>query len=138
MKSFLLAALCAVCFVDPAVAEPVAVHAIMCDEASHVDQFAEAMIGAGLAIDDAMMAVNKAASARSCVFVPVLVDDIHDEKDITRLDATYVIRRVSVIALMRASRIGLISQRIEPRVQYSLAVKGTWPNRTTLRPRRRM
>ena len=110
----------------------------MCDSPSHVEQFAEALLSAGLPLDDAINAVNTAAGARdTCVFVPVLVDNIRDEKEITYADATYVVRRVSVIALMRESRVGLISHRIEPRVQYSIAAKGTLPKRTLLRPRKR-
>lgn len=71
------------------------------------------------------------------MFLPVLVDGIRDEKEVTYADATYVIRRVSVIALMRESSVGLISQSIEPRVQFSLVAKGPSSKRTLLRPRKR-
>ena len=138
MRRLTVAALAYAGVVTYAVAEPLVVRAIMCDSPSHVEQFAEALLGAGLLLDDAINAVNTAANARdACVFVPVLIEDIHDEKEITYADTTYVVRRVSVIALMRESRVGLISQRIEPRVQYSIAAKGTLPKRTLLRPRKR-
>ena len=121
-----------------AIAQPIAVRAIMCDALPQVEQFAEALLGAGLPLDNAISAVNTAASGRdACVFLPVLVDDIRNEKELIYADATYVIRRVSVIALMRESSVGVISQSIEPRLQFSLAAKGSRPKRTLLRPRKR-
>ena len=44
------------------------------------------------------------------------------KKGITYSNAQYVIRHVTVIALLRQTAIGLISQRVEPREQYSLAL----------------
>lgn len=108
------------------IAEPLSIHAVLCDTAAQVEQFAEAVLGANLAIEEALSAVGKAAAEPSaCVFIPALVDDVRDEKDLSYGGITYVVRRVSVIALMRQSGIGMISQRIDPRVQFSLAMKGS-------------
>ena len=105
-------------------AEPRAVHDLMCNSPAQVEQFAEAALGAGLSIEDAQLAVNNAAGdAQACVFVPVVVDNVHDEKQLRYNGQTYVVRRVAVVALMRQTKIGWISQAIAPRVQFSLAVK---------------
>jgi hypothetical protein len=110
--------------VNVAAAEPVFVRALMCDTAEQVEYFAEALLGAQLSIEEALAAVGRAvADPQACVFLPVLVDDVRDEKSITYGGATYVVRRVRVIALMHEASVGLVSQSIEPRVQYSLAAK---------------
>jgi hypothetical protein len=106
-----------------------------------VEQFAEAVFGASLSIDEALSAVGEAAGEpNACVFIPALVDDVRDEKDISYGGVTYVVRRVSVVALMRQTGIGVVSQTIDPRVQFSLAIKNPPANsaRRLLRPRTRL
>jgi hypothetical protein len=141
LRAWLAAAGLCVLAGSAALAQPLGVHAVMCDTADQVEQFAEALLGANLSVEEALAAVGKAAGEPSaCVFIPALVDDVHDEKDISYGGVTYVVRRVSVIALMRQTGIGTISQRIDPRTQFSLAVKSpvTQVGRRLLRPRTRL
>src|SRR5262245_19131994 len=77
------------------IAEPLSIHAVMCDTADQVEQFAEAVLGANLSIEEALSAVGRAAAEPdACVFIPALVDDVRDEKDISYGGITYVVRRV--------------------------------------------
>jgi hypothetical protein len=124
LKRSLFASVIACSLSNSAQADPLALHEIMCNASSQVEQFAEAMLGAGLPFEEARSVVNAAAhDPDACVFVPVVVDDVHDEKELNYSGQTYVIRRVDVVALMLQTQIGWISQSIAPRVQFSLSAK---------------
>lgn len=117
----------------PARAEPLALHEIMCNASSQVEQFAEAVFGAGFSLEEGRSAVNAAAGdPDACVFVPVVVDDVHDEKELKYSGQTYVIRRVAVVALMLQTESGWISQTIVPRIQFSLSAKSAANSRALL------
>ena len=133
-----LAGVAGLAMLSAANAEPISVRSVMCDTARQVEQFAEAVLGAQLSIEDALKAVGRAAGEpHACVFLPVLVDDVQDEKTISHGGIQYAIRRVSVIALMHETSVGLVSQQVEPRVQYSLAMRTTLSKARTQRPRLR-
>ena len=122
MIRYALALLASVLLAHSAAAEPISIDALLCDTPKQVEDFAEALLGAQLSVDEALGAINRISGEDACVFVPALVDDVKDEKGITYSNAQYVIRHVTVIALLRQTAIGLISQRVEPREQYSLAL----------------
>jgi hypothetical protein len=124
MKILVFVAAVAGALASAAQAGPLALHEIMCDDPSQVERYAEAAFGAGLSIDEARWAVNRAVGdPQACVFVPIVVENMHDEKQLKYNGQTYVIRRVDVVALFRQTEIGWISQAIAPRVQFSLAAK---------------